>query len=76
MKNITLAVEADVLRKARRVAAERETTVNALVRAHLRELAEGDQRREEARRQILRLAARSPLKTGGRRWTREALYDR
>ncbi len=39
MKNITLAIEEDVLREARKIAAERETTVIALVREYLGNLA-------------------------------------
>ena len=41
MKNITLAIEDEVLDKVRVVAAEKRTTVNALVREYLTELAGG-----------------------------------
>ena len=39
MKNITLAIDEDVLDRVRVVAAQRRTTVNALVREHLADLA-------------------------------------
>ncbi|HZZ21795.1 MAG TPA: DUF6364 family protein [Roseiarcus sp.] len=55
MKNITLAVEEDVLERARLVAAEKKTTVNALVREFLADLAGRDERLAEARKQLLRL---------------------
>ena len=39
MKNVTLALDEETLRAARRIAAERSTTVNALVREFLERLA-------------------------------------
>ena len=55
MKNITLAIEDDILDKVRVVAAEKKTTVNALVREFLADLANRDERRAQARKQLLRL---------------------
>ena len=55
MKNITLAVEDEILNKVRIVAAEKKTTVNALVREFLADLASRDERLAEARKQLLRL---------------------
>jgi len=59
MKNITLAIEDEVLDKVRVVAAEKRTTVNALVRDYLNDLAGRNQRIAEARRELLRLMATS-----------------
>jgi hypothetical protein len=55
MKNITLAIDDEVLDKVRVVAAEKKTTVNALVREFLADLAGRDERLAEARKQLLRL---------------------
>ncbi len=55
MKNITLAVDDDVLDKARVIAAQRKTTVNAMVREFLVEIATRDEKREEARKRLLEL---------------------
>lgn len=55
MKNITLAIEDEVLDRVRIVAAEKRTTVNALVREFLADLASRDERLAEARKQLLRL---------------------
>jgi hypothetical protein len=55
MRNITLAIEDEVLDKVRIVAAEKKTTVNALVREFLADLANRDERLAEARKQLLRL---------------------
>lgn len=55
MKNITLAIDDGVLDKVRVVAAQRKTTVNAMVRDFLAELAQSDERREQARAELLEL---------------------
>ena len=55
MKNITLAIEDEVLDRVRIVAAEKKTTVNALVREFLADLAGRDESVAEARKQLLRL---------------------
>jgi hypothetical protein len=55
MKNITLAIADDVLEKVRVVAAQRKTTVNAMVRDFLIELSTADERRERARTELLEL---------------------
>jgi hypothetical protein len=55
MKDITLAIDDEVLDRVRVVAAEKKTTVNALVREFLADLAGRDERLAEARRQLLRL---------------------
>jgi len=55
MKNITLAVEEDVLDRARLVAAQKRTTVNAMVREFLSEVGKREDKVGEARRQLLHL---------------------
>ena len=75
--NLTLSVEEQVLRRARVRAAERGTSVNALVRDYLGRLAGEDPGRSAAMN-ILSLAAQSKASSGpaGRTWTRDDLYDR
>ena len=55
MKNITLAIDEEILDKARIVAAHRRTTVNAMVREYLAEVAGRDEKQAEARKQLLHL---------------------
>jgi hypothetical protein len=59
MKNITLAIDDDILERARVVAAEKRTTVNAMVREFLTEIAGRDERREKARAALLELMRNS-----------------
>jgi len=76
MKNITLAVDEDVLAAARRYAMERNSSVNALVREHLNEIARGEDRARSARERLLELSKRSRARIGGKSWTREELHER
>jgi hypothetical protein len=76
MKNITLAVDEDVLAAARRHAAERNSTVNALVREYLTNLAAQEDRAKRARARLRRLSAQSRGRLGRKTWTREDLHDR
>ena len=76
MKNITLSVDEEVLDKVRIVAAQRKTSVNALVRDYLVDLATADDRAEHARRRLLELAKASTADMGSNyKWNRDALYE-
>ena len=76
MKNITLSVDEGTLDKARVVAAQRKTTVNALVRDYLTELATADERAEQGRRRLLELIDKSTAELGpDYKWNRDALYE-
>lgn len=73
--NLTLQLEADVIRRARIEAARRGTSVSALVARELSDLVDRSERYEAARRRALELMAHA-TKRGGRSWTRDELYDR
>jgi hypothetical protein len=73
--NLTLQLDADVIRRARIVAAKRGTSVSALAAKQLIELVNEDDRYEQARvRAAATLAEAVPR--GGRGWTRDELHDR
>ena len=76
MKNITLSVDEDVLRNVRRQAAEQNTTVNALVREYLTNLAQQEDRVNLARKKLAELSAQSQGQLGEKTWTRDDLHDR
>lgn len=76
-KNITLAVDEDVLEAVRRIAVDRKTTVNGLVREYLERLALQQDRAAKAREELVKLSQASTWDPGpGRGWTREDIYDR
>jgi hypothetical protein len=76
MPNITLAIDEELLGKARDYAERKGTTVNALVRELLGETIDQDKRREEARRGLLELMDKSTARLGhDYKWNREEIYE-
>jgi hypothetical protein len=76
MKNLTLRVDEKTLAGARKTAAERSTSVNALVRDFLEDLAGQNDRRKKARRELLKICRESTASAGKITWTRSDLYER
>jgi hypothetical protein len=76
MRNITLSVDDHVLAAARRHAAERNSSVNALVRDFLTNLAAQDDRARRARARLRQMSAKSKGQLGEKSWTREELHER
>jgi Family of unknown function (DUF6364) len=77
MANLTLTIDAELLKRARMRALERDTSVNALVRDYLERLT-GQAREREAVAAFLEIARGSDSGSGerGRSWTRAELYER
>jgi hypothetical protein len=75
MKNITLAVEDEVLREVRRYAAKHDTTVNALVREYLTRLATFEDKAAKAREELVEMAKNSKARMGSWKWNREDAYE-
>ncbi len=77
MANLTVTIEDDVLRRARKRAIDEGTSVNAIVRAQLEAYA-GTDEAAAAMRDFLTWARSvdAGSGSGGRTWTREDLYDR
>ena len=76
MKNITLSVDEGVLAAVRRHAAERNSTVNALVREYLTNLAAHEDSAKHARARLRQLSGQSQGRLGKKNWSREDLHDR
>ena len=73
--NLTLQLDAEVIRRARIVAAKRGTSVSALAATQLMSLADEDERVEQARERAETIL-RDAVSRGGRSWTRDELHDR
>ena len=76
MKNITLSVDERVLAEVRRHAAEQNSTVNALVREYLTNIAAHRDRATRARARLRQLSRQSQGRLGKKSWTREDLHER
>ncbi|GAB4129081.1 MAG: hypothetical protein Kow001_23590 [Acidobacteriota bacterium] len=76
MKNVTISIDEATLREARRIAAERSTSLNALIRAYLTDLASRESAAQKARQRIAELCHQSKAEIGPRTWNRESLHER
>jgi hypothetical protein len=75
-QNVTLVVEEDLLLAARKIALERRTSVNQLVREFLTALVEESGRRRLARARLKQVFETGLVKVGDRTWSRDDLYER
>jgi Family of unknown function (DUF6364) len=75
MKNVTLAIDEEVLRAARRYAANRDTTVNALVRDYLTSLVAFEEKAAKARERLVELSETSEGRMGSWKWKRGDAYE-
>jgi hypothetical protein len=74
--NITLAIDEELLEKARRYAERTGTTLNALVRELIGETVDREQRIAEARKGLLELMHTSTARLGKDfKWNREEVYE-
>ncbi len=76
MKNVTIALEESLLREARRIAADRSTTLNAMIRGFLEEIARHESRAVKARGRIVELCQETHAEVGPRTWSRDEIHER
>jgi metal-responsive CopG/Arc/MetJ family transcriptional regulator len=77
--NITLTLDDKLVKEVRKIAADRDTTLTALVRAYLEQMAEENAKTGRKRRELEALERsfeRFQFKLGKKTWRREDLYDR
>jgi uncharacterized protein DUF6364 len=75
-KNLTLTIDADVLKAARKAALDRDTSVNQMVRDYLAQLVRDTGERRSAREDLKKFFRTSRYKLGKRTWTRDELHER
>jgi hypothetical protein len=82
-KNLTLTIDEDLLREARKIALDRNTSVNALVRGYLADLvelknkqAELDRKRKASAEALKEFLRASRVNLGPITWTRDELHER
>ena len=76
MKNITLSLDDETYRRARIKAAEANTSVSALVKRFLTDLASGESRFEQLKRQERELRALITDFDGSDRLSRDEVHER
>ncbi|HEY7443964.1 MAG TPA: ribbon-helix-helix protein, CopG family [Vicinamibacterales bacterium] len=77
-RNVTLSIPRSILKQIKRLAADRETSVSALMVEALTRLTDEDRRYSAARKRALAAmkSARSLGTHGRRTWTRDELHER
>jgi len=75
-QNLTLTVDEDLLLAARKIALDRGTSVNQLVREHLAAIVEETSVRRLARSRLKKAFKTGIVEVGERTWTRDDLYER
>lgn len=75
-QNLTLTLDADLLKAARKLAIERDTSVNQLVRDYLEQEVNATERRKHSTERLKKLFKTTKLEIGGATWTRDELYER
>lgn len=74
-RNLTVQLDEGVIQQAKVLAARRGTSVSTLVASELERMVADEDRYEDSHRRAQRaLAGAAPR--GGRRWSRDELYDR
>lgn len=76
MTNITLKIDDDILEKARRLAFQRNTSINAIVKQKLEEFVSSDLSREATLSGLDVFFQRSEARVGERTWTRDEIHER
>ena len=75
-QNVTLVIEEDLLLAAKKVALDRRTSVNQLVREYLAALVKEPSRKRIARARLTKVFETGLVEVGSRNWSRDDLYDR
>jgi hypothetical protein len=74
--SLTLAIDRETLRKARKAAIDRDTSVNELVRRYIEQLATEQDRRAAALEDLREVFRTSKARIGNATWTRDELHER
>lgn len=76
VKNITVSLDDDTYRRARTIAAERDTSVSALVKRFLADLGSGEGKEERLKREERALRERITTFRASDRLSRDDVHDR
>lgn len=76
MANLTLKIDDDILKKARRLASRRETSINAIVRRSLEEFVSSDLSLQAAISGLDSFYRRCSARIGNKSWTRDEIHER
>ena len=77
MPNLTLSIDADLLKRARKIAIDRDSSLTGLIRGFLEELLRREETGNEvAAAELEELFRRSAMVVGTKSWSRDELHER
>ena len=77
MANLTLSINSELLKNARKIAIDKDTTVNALVRSYIKELVKTDSTKiPDAVTRLRAVYHRTDVPVGQISWSRDELHER
>ena len=77
MPNITMSIDGELLKKARKIAIDREKSLTGLIRKYLEELVEKEEvMKKVAANELESLFSSSEAVIGEKTWTRDELHVR
>ena len=76
MANITLKIDEELLKKARRLAFQRKTSINAILKQKLEEFVSSDLNRDITLKGLEAFFRRSKARVGEKTWTRDEIHER
>jgi hypothetical protein len=77
MPNITFSLDEETIKKVRKIALEKDTTLTALVRDFLSSVAKRDEQKKKTALKKFKASFKTLSRDmGSRKWTRESLYER
>ena len=77
MSNITLSVDDEIIKKVRKIAIDKNTTLTAMVREYLKSIAERDQiEKEQAVIKLDEYFKKYSKNINMKNWDRESLHER
>lgn len=75
-RNVTLAIDENLLERARMVCQKRNLTLTKFVRSELEKLVHRDVEYQDGMRRMARAMKKRPITVGERTWTRDDLHER
>ena len=77
MANITMTIDDEIIKKVKKIAVEKDTTLTGLVRDYLIQIARReDQRTEEIISELAEVMNKNNLAVGEITWSRDELHER
>lgn len=77
MSNITISINDELLKKAKKIAIDRETSFNGLIRNFIEELVSKEEKRRQLRIEELDMIfSTSTAEVGEKYWNRDDLHER